>query len=279
MTMINLLRPSQVEDFKSEIARIDEIERAPAFVRSQVDFPVMARYKRDLEHKLATEAPQPLRQDEIDAAVKREEELRTAMREDGMPTQAEMRRNPPGAVDKLRRWEARNKNRVLEWKNWRKRLAVSGALPNTLPDATDASNIESFRPDHHSGEFNLDVAQIPGKQFSMPETPRSVVLTDAEIALIREVAPETADKLATMSAGGRQAVKDAVARVTEPTEPPLVEPLGMMETINSATVYALGYQKRKTLATKLGIKNYGRTDEAITAAILAEHSGEPLPQL
>lgn len=267
---VALLRPSQVADIKAEIKRIEEIEAAPPFVRNQVDMPRMARYGRDLARKLDAEAPKPLRADEIDGAVRREQELRETMAADGMPTQAEMRRNPPGAVEKHRRWEARNKPRVKEWKNLRLRLAATGALPDCLPDSTDAASIERFRPSHHSGEMNLDVAQITGKTFLMPDKPQSVVLTDAEIELIRQASPETADKLALMSAGTRAQLKDAVARAT-------AEPV---KTINSATLEQMGYHQAFRLAGhfKLGLAG-GAKKEEIFAAILEKHSGEPIPAL
>lgn len=271
-TTVNLLRPSQVEDLKTELARIESIEQAPPFVRNQIDdFPQMMRYKRSIAAKLDSEAPKPLRADEIDSAVAREADLRAEMANDGMPTQAEMRRNPPGAVDKHRRWEARNKPRVKEWKNLRQRLAVSGALPDCLPDSTDAASIERFRPSHHSGEMNLDVAQIPGKTFIMPDKPDTVVLTDEEIALIREASPETADKLTFMSAAGRQKLKDAVARVNDPPPP---------RTINSGTLEEMGFHQAFRLSKHFGLGLPGGTSkEKLFAAILENHSGEPIPAL
>lgn len=268
---VSLLRPSQVEDFKSEIKRIEEIEAAPPFVRNQIsDFPRMVSYKRELARKLEAEAPKPLRADEIDEAVGREKELREAMRNDGMPTQAEMRRNPPGAVDKHRRWEARNKQRAKEWKNLRLRLAVSGALADCLPDSTDAASIERFRPSHHSGELNLDVAQITGKTFAMPDNPQSVVLTDAEIEAVRQVNPDLADKLALLSPAGRQQIKDAVARAAEETP----------RLISTATLEAMGFHQAFRLSKHFGLGLAGGTSkEALFAAILESHSGEPIPQL
>lgn len=266
-----LLRPSQVEDFKAEIKRIEEIENAPPFVRNQIsDFPRMVGYKRDLARKLDAEAPRPLRADEMDVSIERERELRQAMIDDGMPTQAEMRRNPPGAVDKQRRWEARNKTRVKEWKNLRLRLAASGALSDCLPDSTDAASIERFRPSHHSGEMNLDVAQITGKTFLMPERPNSVVLTDEEIELIRQASPEVADKLALMSGEARAQIKEAVQRIT-------VEP---SRTINSATLEDIGYHQAFRLSKHFGLgMTAGTTKEKLFGAILEAHSGEPLPVL
>jgi hypothetical protein len=36
-----------------------------------------------------------------------------------MPSQEEMRKAPPGAVDKHMGWEKRNKPKIAEWKNLR----------------------------------------------------------------------------------------------------------------------------------------------------------------
>ena len=127
----------------------------------------MAKQLRGLKRQLETQAPKGYAEADKDAAITREAELRDSWT-NGMPTQAEMRRNPAGAVDKNRSWDARSKAAVLEWKNIRLRLHAGGDLPNTLADSRDVANIEMFRPAVASHELNMANEQIPGTQYHMP---------------------------------------------------------------------------------------------------------------
>ena len=123
----------------------------------------------------------------------------------GMPSQEEMRKSPPGAVDKHRQWERRNKTKILEWKNLQLRL-------NAGSGDRDVANLERHRPTASS--LNMDSAFIPGKQFYMPETTGPAVpFNDEQLALLRKMSPALADQLALMSNAQRQEVKDAVVGI------------------------------------------------------------------
>lgn len=98
-------------------------------------------------------APTDLTAETKNVLHKRKKELIEQIRV-GMLTQEEMRRNPPNAVDRHRRWEKENKDRILEYKN------VCRALePDS--DAKDLASVESFRPSMGPGTF-MPQAQIPG---------------------------------------------------------------------------------------------------------------------
>jgi len=163
-----LLRPNQVENLRDEERRLSDTLSAPPHIANQIqDRPAMAKQLRNLKRQLATQAPTPIPELEKDAAIQREAVLREQWT-NGMPTQAEMRRNPAGAVDKNRAWDQRNKAAVLEWKNLRLRLHAGGDIPNTLADSRDVANIEMFRPVKASHELNMVGEQIEGTQYYMP---------------------------------------------------------------------------------------------------------------
>jgi hypothetical protein len=97
----NLLRPEQIAETKDEVFRIEGMLNDP---RAQVDRPVAMRQLQSMKNVLETQTPKEYDVGVKDFAVKREVELRENMIADGMPTQTEMRSNPPGAVYKLRTW-------------------------------------------------------------------------------------------------------------------------------------------------------------------------------
>ena len=84
-------------------------------------------------------------------------ELEEKIRE-GMPPHEVMRRNPVGAVDAHRKWEAYNKDNILHWKN-----VVRAENPDS--DERDLANVERLRPTitgpGKDATFMVD-AQIPG---------------------------------------------------------------------------------------------------------------------
>jgi hypothetical protein len=164
------LTPVQVEDTTEERDRLRKLldPSTPEFVRSQVqDKAEAVRQLRSIDKNLARQAPKPYTPEEIDSARYREGELREKILQ-GMPSQAEMRRNPPGTVDKHVGWERRNKQDILEWKNVRRRLYASGALEEAGATGRDVSNLEIYRPADKPTPGQMDNAQIPGKQFYFP---------------------------------------------------------------------------------------------------------------
>ena len=129
----SLFRPHQVEQTKDEIKRLEGTLNAPPHIAAQIqDRGEMTRQLRSLRRNLDQQAPKPYEISEKDSAVARSEQLKAEILE-GMPTQAEMRRNPAGAVDKHRKWEKHNKLKILEWKNIQLRRHAGGDL-DELPD-------------------------------------------------------------------------------------------------------------------------------------------------
>ncbi len=174
-----LLRPQQIEEMHDEKQRLERTLDAPPHVVSQVqDVGAMRRQLRQLNAQLEHQTPRPYKQDEIDKAVVREEKLRGEFTA-GMPTQAEMRKTPTGAVDKHMAWERRNKRNIMEWKNIRLRLQASGGISG-MTDGRDVANIERFRPTGGSGELPMHAPLISGKDIHIPPKVE-----------IKNVAPET----------------------------------------------------------------------------------------
>jgi len=171
----------QVTELLNEKQAIEEALTAPSHVSAQIqNRGQMRRQVSHIDRQLHNDAPKAYRQDEIDSAVKREQELRDKWTA-GMPTQAEMRRSPAGAIDKHRSWERANKRDILEWKNIRRRLHATGLIDDH-PDAREVSNIEQFRPVHASHELPMDNKLVAGKDIYLPPGPISVrnVMSDED---------------------------------------------------------------------------------------------------
>lgn len=181
------LNPPQVNELLSERKAIEDALSAPAYVRNQVqDMTAMRKHAQRIEHTLQNDVPKPYDERELDRAARREQELR----EDiigAMPTQAEMRRCPAGAIDKERSFQRRNKAKILEWKNLRRRLHASGMIDDH-PDAREVANLEQFRPAYASHELNMDNTVVQGKSFFMPNGPIAIrnVMSDEDRAAMDE---------------------------------------------------------------------------------------------
>lgn len=172
----NLLRPHQVQEMRSEHQTLQAKLKHPDIQ----DKGSIVRQIRSLERSLNTDAPRaPDSVTEEARLVKREAELRTQWL-DGMPSQEEMRKNPPGAVDKHRAWEKRHKKKLTEWKNIRLRLNVGS-------EDRDVANHERYRPTLNT--LLMDNAQIQGKQFYFPQgdIPIRNVMSDADKARLVEI--------------------------------------------------------------------------------------------
>ncbi len=176
-----LLRPNQVAALANEKQALEGMLTAPDYVRNQIqDKGSMLKQVRSIDRMLHEDAPTPLIESERDAAVREERELREQLTH-GMPTQAEMRRAPPGAIDKHRKWEGQNKGKILRWKNLRLRMHAAGML-DEIPTATDVANLERYRPAGGSHELNMDNALIGGKGIFLPNGPIAVtnVMSDED---------------------------------------------------------------------------------------------------
>ena|SRR3990167_9384271 len=118
----------------------------------------MAGYHNFLQRDLAENAPpKEITGEARDELVKHERELAEQIRE-GMLSVETMRRNPPGAVGEHIKWERKNKEKILAWKNIRR-------LNNPDDDDEDLANVEMLRPSvagsGMASTFMAD-AQIPG---------------------------------------------------------------------------------------------------------------------
>ena len=208
-----LLRPRQTEELKEEVGRLRQMLSAPPHIANRVeDRGQLNKNLRAAERDLETQAPKAYGEEELDPATKRSTELQDRLLE-GMPTQAEMRRNPPGAVDKHRRWERRNKPLLSEWKNIQLRLHQSG--DGDLPDATDLANFERFRPAGGAQELSMDSAQISGKIIHIPPpgSGPAVVMSDDQAELLKSINPDLYAKMATLSNDERGNVLELVDHV------------------------------------------------------------------
>ena len=167
-TTTPLLRPQERVRLEEEQKRLHETLSAPPHIAGQIsDRPAMYRAYQNLSRKLETQSPKPYGPQEKDKAIRRAAALEARFTA-GMPTAAEMRRGPPGAVDKHMAWERRNKKAILEWKNIQQRLHVGGDAGDSY-SAVDISNVERFRPTGGGiTELSMDNAAIPGTQYHIP---------------------------------------------------------------------------------------------------------------
>lgn len=190
-----LLRPAQLADAQEERDNLTKKLSSPHIQ----DKGEVARQLRRLNESLNKQTPREFGPDEIDAAVKREAELRADWL-DGMPSHEEMRKNPPGATDKHMAWERAKKQSVLLWKNLMQRLHAGSGDGSV-------SNIEKYRP--RTSSLNMDNAQIAGTNYFLPPpgAAPSVIFNDAELAILRTQAPDVALKLPLLSNEQRAEVK------------------------------------------------------------------------
>ena len=222
----NLLHPRQISEFKEIKAKLEGMLSQPGYVRDQLADGGSAVFEqlKGLD-KMLEQAPKPIPAEQIDDAVKMEVHLREAWLH-GMPTQAEMRRNPTGATDKNTAWNDRVKLDVLRWKHLRRRLHASGISEHRLANESDISNIEMYRPAGGPQELNMHNEQIPGADIYLP--PPGVgpvaVMSDDDRETLQTINPELADKMATLSNEDRSQVLELVRRMNELQEAPKPEP-------------------------------------------------------
>jgi hypothetical protein len=203
-----LLRPDQLSTAKDEIKSLEgKLENPLILDKGQV-----RKQLQQARVLTAQQTPQaPVSGEEEGKMVARSRELLSKIVQ-GMPSQEEMRKAPPGAVQKHRAWEKRNKAYILEWKNIQLRLTAGS-------DDREAANLEKHRPT--ASTLNMDNAFIPGKQIHMPETMGpAVTFNDEQLALLRSLSPEIADKIGTLANPERQLVKDTIAGIGLSEAPP-----------------------------------------------------------
>ena len=193
-----LLRPAQIEETKSEINTLKAKMESPHIEDKGAVAAQLRRVSKSFEEQVPR-APES--GEEEGRMVSRSRALLSKIME-GMPSQEEMRKAPPGAVTKHMQWEKRNKALIAEWKNLQLRL-THGQDP-------EAANLERHRPVGSS--LNMDNAYIPGKQFFLPPMGAGlpVVLSDAQMARLRAIDPEIADMVGLMGNAQRAEVKDII---------------------------------------------------------------------
>lgn len=196
-----LLRPDQVQTAKEEIRSLEAKLQNP-LIQDKGEVNKQLRRARHMTEMQTPRAPESA--EEEGRMVARSKQLLGEILQ-GMPSQEEMRKAPPGAVDKHRHWESRNKRKILEWKNLQLRLTAGSG-------EREVANLERHRPTTSS--LNMDTTFIQGKNFFMPETTGpAVTFNDAQIALLRKLSPQLADALALMSNTDRQQVKDTISGI------------------------------------------------------------------
>ena len=203
-----LLRPDQVESAKDEIKNL-ESKLVNKHIEDKAEVQrQLRRARRDFENQVPKAPENP---DEEGRMVKRAKSLLSAIIP-GMCSQEEMRKAPPGAIDKHRKWESLNKTRIMEWKHLMLRLTAGSG-------DREAANLERHRPTVST--LNMDYAQIQGKQIFLPDSPDGlgVRLTDAQIAGIRELDPDLADRLGSLTNRQREQVKEVVAGIGLTVDP------------------------------------------------------------
>jgi hypothetical protein len=189
-----LLRPAQLEEARGELKALEAKITDPGVQ----DKGEAIKQLRRVQKTVADQTPRPpVDAEEEGRMVRRSEQLLGEIVE-GMPSQEEMRKAPPGAIDKHMNWERRNKAKILEWKNLQLRL--------THGTESEAANLERHRPTTSS--LNMDGAVIPGKAYFMPAVSGpAVTFSDEEIDTLRKHAPEVALKLALLNNEQRAEVK------------------------------------------------------------------------
>ena len=200
-----LLRPAQLDEMRNQVKSAEAKLSDPRIEDKGEARKQLIRTRRTLEEQ----TPRP----PVDAAeegrmVAREKQLREELLA-GMPSQEEMRKAPPGAVDKHMGWEKRNKPNILEWKNLRLRL---------MPGEREAANLERYRPSASS--LSMDNAVVQGKNIYIPEgVGATVTFSDDEMTQLRALKPGLAETVGLMSNEQRQVVKDMLELMVGPSTP------------------------------------------------------------
>jgi hypothetical protein len=202
-----LYRPDQLQTAKEEIRSLESKLSNPLIQ----DKGEVGKQLRRAKHITAMQTPEPpATVEEEGRMVARSKSLLSDILQ-GMPSHEEMRKSPPGAIDKHRHWEGRNKAKILEWKNLQLRLTAGSG-------DREVANLERHRP--HASTLNMDNAFIAGKNFFMPDTAGpAVVFSDAQLAVLRKMSPQLADAIGMMTNPQREEVKNAISGIGLAQEP------------------------------------------------------------
>jgi hypothetical protein len=267
----DLLRPNQIADAREELSRLNEMLNAPPHIRSRISDPGELRKRtRNLTAELEKYSPRPYSASEKDAALREFVEV-SAQIQDGMPSSEEMRRNPPGAVGKQIAWQARTKKAVQRFKHIALRLMAGGDVPDSLRNTGDVANIERLRPLKTVNQLAMDGAQIAKKSdIHIGDDPAGTVLfSEAEMALLGEIAPAVVGALGVMDNATRAGIKDMLARAM----PADASSSGASEEAKAEkpTMQSLGYSGMKKLAAQNGKNCKNITKPELISWLRANH--------
>lgn len=192
-----LLRPAQLEEMQSEVKAAEAKLSNPAIQDKGEARKQLIRTRATLD----SQTPKP----PVDGAEEGRMVARSKQLLDevlaGMPSQEEMRKAPPGAVDKHMGWEKRNKAKILEWKNLQLRLR---------PGEREAANLERYRP--AGSTLSMDNAFIQGKAIYIPQNVgATVTFSEDELGQLNALKPGLRDTVGAMTNEQRQVVKDMLS--------------------------------------------------------------------
>jgi len=152
------LRPNQVTEIENE----KEVILRTLEGRDVQDRGNLQAHIGRIDRELAEKAPPDLTGEQRDQAVRENKEIEARL-VPLMPSDAEMRRNPPGVVGRHKKFDKASKSKkffkegdVFRWKD--NRLALHKG-----DDDPDVANFELMRPLDNMG--SMEGAQIPGQQY------------------------------------------------------------------------------------------------------------------
>ena len=191
-----LLRPAQLEEMQNQVKIAEAKLSNPAILDKGEARRQLIRTRKTLDEQ----TPRPPADTAEEGRMHKRSKVLLNEILDGMPSQEEMRKAPPGAVDKHMGWEKRNKPKILEWKNLQLRLR---------PGEREAANLERHRP--VGSTLSMDNAVVPGKYIYIPDgVGATVTFSDAELEQLRALKPGLAESLGLMSNEQRAVVKELV---------------------------------------------------------------------
>lgn len=159
------LRESERRIMEADLQRLSETERNAASVGNSagVDMRKLSQVKRNISECLELQTPPDVNGAERDRISKRIEADEAAMMAD-IPSSEEMRRNPPGAVERHMAFERKHGKRIQRWKH------DIRVLNKGNPDVDFLTNIERLRP--LKRDVNMEGSAIPKTRsyFEMTES-------------------------------------------------------------------------------------------------------------
>ena len=151
----NILRPSQMAEHYNDLRHAEADLDNPKVQ----DKGAVRQRVGNLKRQYESQAPRPITDGRLKDALEKEAKQLLSEILPGMLSQEEMRKNPPGSVDKHLRWERVNKPKIIRWKKIRCVQNADASDPHTWD--RDAANLEQYRPQGPQDRFRAD-AQITG---------------------------------------------------------------------------------------------------------------------